>query len=110
MYMRPCSWDNDFVDQKEGQTMKYDMPTIRKMDEFLGRDRDAIMTQELADATCPEWRKAIAAEDDRRFADALKSPPAAPMSSRIRGAAAAGRPVRGRPHTRTIRATSSAIS
>ena len=75
MYMRSCSWDNDFVNQKEGQTMKYDMPTIRKMDEFLGRDRNAIMTQELADATYPEWRKVIAAEDDRRFADALKSAP-----------------------------------
>lgn len=75
MYMRSCSWDNDFVNQKEEQTMKYNMPTIRKMNEFLGRDRNAIMTQELADATYPEWRKAIAAEDDQRFADALKSAP-----------------------------------
>ena len=58
--------------------MKYDMPTIRKMDEFLGRDRNAIMTQELADATYPERRKAIAAEDDRRSADALKSAPCGP--------------------------------
>lgn len=61
MYMRSCPWDNDFVDQKGGgQTMKYDMPTVRKMNEFLGRDRNAIMMQELADATYPEWRKAMA--------------------------------------------------
>lgn len=40
--------------------MKYDMPTVRKMNEFLGRDRNAIMMQELADATYPEWRKAMA--------------------------------------------------
>lgn len=75
MYMRPCPWDNGFVNQKEGQTMKYDMATIRKMNEFLGRDRNATMTQELADATYPEWRKAVAAEENRRFADALKSAP-----------------------------------
>lgn len=75
MYMRSCSWDNDFVNQKEEQIMKYNMPTIRKMNEFLGRDRNAFMTQELADATYPEWRKAIAAEDDQRFTDAIKSAP-----------------------------------
>lgn len=94
MYMRSCSWDNDFVNQKEERTMKYNMPTIRKMNEFLGRDRNAIMTQELADATYPEWRKAIAAL----------------MSSRIRGVTAAGRSVRGWSYTRMIRATSSVIS
>lgn len=55
--------------------MKYDMPTIRKMDEFPGRDRDAIMAQEPADATYPEWRKAVAADDGRRFADVPKSAP-----------------------------------
>lgn len=26
MYMRSCSWDNDLVNQKEEQTMKYNMP------------------------------------------------------------------------------------
>lgn len=53
MYMHTGMWDNDLVNQKEGQTMKYNMPTIRKMNEFLGRDRNAFMTQELADATYP---------------------------------------------------------
>lgn len=55
--------------------MKYDMPAIRKMNEFPGRDRDTSMAREPADTTYPKWRKAIAAEDDRGFADAPKSAP-----------------------------------
>lgn len=55
--------------------MKYNMSTICKMNEFLGRDRNAFMTQELADATYPEWRKAIEAEDEQRYADALETAP-----------------------------------
>lgn len=55
--------------------MKYNMSTICKMNEFLGRDRNAFMTQGLADATYPEWREAIAAEDDQRFTDAIACAP-----------------------------------
>lgn len=73
--MRSCSWDNGPVNQKEEQTMKYNMPTIRKMNEFLGRDSNAFMTQELADATYTEWRKAAEAEYEQRYADALESAP-----------------------------------
>lgn len=55
--------------------MKYNMSTICKMNEFLGRDRNTFMTQELADATYTEWRKSVESEDEQRYADALKSAP-----------------------------------
>lgn len=55
--------------------MKYNMSTICKMNEFLGRGRNSFMTQELADATYPEWRKSIENEDEKRYADALESAP-----------------------------------
>lgn len=55
--------------------MKYNMSTIRKMNDFLGRDRNAFMTKELADATYPEWRKAVETEDEQRYADALETAP-----------------------------------
>lgn len=55
--------------------MKYNMSTIRKMNDFLGRDLNAFMTKELADSTYPEWRKAVEAEDEQRYADALETAP-----------------------------------
>lgn len=36
--------DNDLVNQKEETKMKYNMSTICKMNEFLGRDRNTFMT------------------------------------------------------------------